>query len=75
MLAPFQSGARRSEAVEEQRLKDAMRDQVAPRAVTPRLVAVDGVQVGDPSEPSSDSAPSEFSIEDWNNAADLGSFK
>ena len=75
MVAPFLSGARRSEALEEQRLKDAMRDQAAPRALTPRLVTVDGIQVGDPPEPSPGSQPPAFGVADWRNAPNLGAFE
>ena len=74
IMAPFLSGVRRNEAAEEQRLKDVTREQAGARALTPRLVTQDGVPVRDLPELPSVSRPSEFNIEDWENAPDLTAF-
>ena len=75
ILAPFLSGVRKLEGAENQRLKDAARDAVAARAVTPRLVTQDGVRVGDAPDATPAASPAEFSAEDWDAAPDLGDFE
>ncbi len=71
LLAPFLSGARKMEGAETQRLKDAERNEVGARALTPRLVAQDGVRVEDPPDAA---PPAGFSAEDWDAAPDLEDF-